>query len=241
MDAQARPVSAFDSVIQKLPINVDCKARRHGLHSGEMIEYLSLGIMLGLYAGLTPGPLLMLVISETLQHDFKTGLKIAIAPLISDAPIILLSLFVVQQVSNSEQILAFIALTGGCFVFWIGYESISFQGVKLHLQQPKPHALRKGVLVNLLSPYPYLFWLTVGAPLINKAQAGHAMAPILFILGFFLLLVGLKILLAYCVSQSKSFLLGPTYIYAVRFLGLALFALAFSLFSVAYQLWNITE
>jgi len=203
-----------------------------------MIQYLSLGIILGLYAGLTPGPLLTLVISETLQHDFKAGLKIAIAPIISDAPIILLSLFVVHQLSNLEQILALIALTGGCFVLWMGYESVTFQGVKLHLQQPKSHALRKGVLVNLLSPYPYLFWLTVGAPLINKAQSEHAMAPVLFILGFYLLLVGLKILLAYWVGQSKSFLLGPAYIYAVRFLGLVLFALAFSLFSEAYQLWT---
>jgi len=206
-----------------------------------MIHYLSLGIILGLYAGLTPGPLLTLVISEALQHDFKAGFKVAIAPIISDAPIILLSLFVVHQLSNLEQTLALIALTGGCFVFWMGYESVSFQGVKLHLQQPKSHALRKGVLVNLLSPYPYLFWLTVGAPLVNKAQTEHAMAPVLFILGFYLLLVGLKILLAYWVGQSKSFLQGRSYIYTVRFLGLILFVLAFSLFNDAYAFWSKTE
>ena len=203
-----------------------------------MIEYLSLGIILGLYAGLTPGPLLTLVISETLQHDFRAGLKIAIAPIISDAPIILLSFFLIHELSNIEQLLALVALTGGIFVCWMAYESLSFQGVKLRLQQPRSHALRKGVLVNLLSPYPYLFWLSVGAPLINKAQSEHAMAPVLFILGFYTLLVGLKILLAYWVGQSKSFLQGRSYIYTVRFLGLILFALAFSLFFDAYELWG---
>jgi len=174
------------------------------------------------------------VISETLQHDFKAGLKVAIAPIISDAPIILLSLLVFHELSNFEPALGLIALAGGCFVLWMGYESLRFQGVQLHLQPPKSHALRKGVLVNVLSPYPYLFWLSVGVPLINKAQAEHGMAPVLFILGFYTLLVGLKILLAYWVSQSKTFLQGRTYIYAMRLLGLVLIGLAFSLFSDAF-------
>ncbi|NWF38052.1 LysE family translocator [Mariprofundus sp. NF] len=203
-----------------------------------MIHYLSLGVVLGLYAGLTPGPLLTLVISETLQHDFKAGFKVAIAPIISDAPIILLSLFVMQQLANLEQVLALISLTGGVFISWLAYQSVRFQGVKLHLQPVKSDALRRGVLVNLLSPYPYLFWLSVGAPLINKAQSEHTMAPALFILGFYSLLVGLKILLAYWVGQSRSFLQGSSYIYTVRFLGLILFALAFSLFSDAYAFWG---
>jgi len=115
-----------------------------------------------------------------------------------------------------------------------------FQGVKLHLQPPRSYALRKGVLVNVLSPLPYLFWLSVGAPLIYKAQAEHGMAPVLFILGFYTLMVGLKILLAYWVSQSKSFLQGRTYIYTVRLLGLVLIALAFSLFSDAFNFWGLS-
>ena len=66
------------------------------------------------------------------------------------------------------------------------------------------------------------------------------MAPALFILDFYALLVGLKILLAYWVGQSKSFLQGRSYIYTVRFLGLILFALAFSLFFDVYAFWGPT-
>jgi threonine/homoserine/homoserine lactone efflux protein len=57
-----------------------------------MIEFLSAGTLLGLAAGFAPGPLLVLVISETLRHNIKAGIKVSIAPLITDVPIILISL-----------------------------------------------------------------------------------------------------------------------------------------------------
>ena len=49
------------------------------------------GIILGLMAGISPGPLLALVISETLKHGKKEGIKIALTPFITDLPAILLS------------------------------------------------------------------------------------------------------------------------------------------------------
>ncbi|NCD26558.1 MAG: hypothetical protein EOL86_13335, partial [Deltaproteobacteria bacterium] len=48
------------------------------------------GLVLGLSAGLSPGPLLTLMLSETLRHGVRAGLLVAVAPLISDLPIIIL-------------------------------------------------------------------------------------------------------------------------------------------------------
>ena len=62
-----------------------------------MIHYLTIGTVLGLSAGFAPGPLLTLVISETLQHDIKSGIKIALAPIITDLPIIILTLFILSK------------------------------------------------------------------------------------------------------------------------------------------------
>lgn len=58
-----------------------------------MIDFLTIGAALGLSAGLAPGPLLTLVISETLQHGVKSGVKVALAPVITDLPITLLTFF----------------------------------------------------------------------------------------------------------------------------------------------------
>ena len=45
-------------------------------------------LVLGLAAGFAPGPLLVLVISETLQHSTRAGIKVAFAPVITDLAIV---------------------------------------------------------------------------------------------------------------------------------------------------------
>ena len=52
-----------------------------------MFSALTAGILLGLSAGFAPGPLLTLVIAQTLKHNVREGIKVALAPLISDFPI----------------------------------------------------------------------------------------------------------------------------------------------------------
>jgi len=61
-----------------------------------MLNFLGIGLILGLSAGFAPGPLLTLVISETLQHDLKAGVKVALAPIITDLPIIIFTLFILD-------------------------------------------------------------------------------------------------------------------------------------------------
>jgi len=89
-----------------------------------MIHFLTIGIILGLSAGFAPGPLLTLVISETLQHDIKSGVKVALAPIITDLPIIILTLYILTKLTNFHNILGIISLAGGSFILFMGYESI---------------------------------------------------------------------------------------------------------------------
>ena len=55
------------------------------------------------------------------------------------------------------------------------------------------------------------------------------MSGLLFILGFYLFLVGSKIITAFIVDKSKSFLQSNTYIYIIRTSGVAL-----SVFSILF-------
>ncbi|MDA3917771.1 MAG: LysE family transporter [Deltaproteobacteria bacterium] len=89
-----------------------------------------------------------LVISETLKHDIKSGVKVAIAPIITDLPIIILTLFILAELSNFHNILAIISLAGSLFILFMGYESIRSKGVELNLQEKKAKSLRKGILAN---------------------------------------------------------------------------------------------
>lgn len=204
-----------------------------------MLHYLTIGTFLGLAAGFAPGPLLTLVISETLQHDFKSGVKVAIAPIITDLPIIFLTLFILSKLSNFNNILGIISFIGAFFILFMGYTNIRTSGVALNKNQVEPKSLIKGVLVNALSPHPYLFWLSVGAPIIFKAMSLNVSAAVVFIVSFYFFLVGSKIVLALLVGHSKSFLRDKAYIFTLRFLGLLLCVFSAVLFYDGLKLLEI--
>ena len=191
-----------------------------------MISAFTAGTVLGLSAGLAPGPLLALVITHTLKHNVREGVKVALAPLITDLPIILVSLLVLTKLANFNRVLGLISCIGGMYVLYLAYESIRTGPIKLEVAKSHPQSLKKGSLINALNPHPYLFWSTVGAPLTLKFYDDNLLAPLIFILCFYLLLIGSKIFLALVVGKSRSFLTSKSYIYVMRILGgiLAFFA-----------------
>jgi threonine/homoserine/homoserine lactone efflux protein len=195
-----------------------------------MIEYLTIGTLLGLSAGFAPGPLLTLVISETLRHDIRAGVKVALAPIATDLPIVILTVFILGELSGFHGILGAISLAGGVLILYMGYQGIRTKGAELKLRKEKPKSWTKGMIVNALNPHPYLFWLTVGAPIIAKSAKQGLSAPSAFIGSFYVSLVGSKIILAVLVGKSKFFLAGNWYIYTMRFLGIILCLFAVVLF-----------
>ena len=201
-----------------------------------MENFLGMGFILGLSAGLAPGPLFALVISETLQQDIRAGVKVALAPIITDLPIIMLTLFILVKLSGFHKVLGIISCAGGFFLLYLGYQSIRVKGVDLNLQGIRPNSLTKGIIVNALNPHPYLFWFSVGGPTVTKAMSQSMFAPLAFLGSFYALVVGSKIVIALFFGRSRSFLIGNVYIYTMRLLGFALCVLAIILFRDGFKL-----
>jgi len=195
-----------------------------------MMEFLTLGAVLGLSAGLSPGPLLALVISETLRHGVKSGIRVALSPAFTDLPIILLTLFVLAQISGYERVLGAVSLLGGVFILFMGAGSLFPRPVRADLPATAPKSLRKGILVNFLSPHPYLFWMSVGGAMMHRAQSHGTGTLVGFLAAFYVALIGAKITLALVVGRSRAFLSGPVYRNVMRLLGLVLCVLALFLF-----------
>ena len=204
-----------------------------------MFEFLSAGILLGLAAGFTPGPLLVLVISECLRHDIKAGIKVSIAPLITDIPIILFSLLVLNRLANFKVILGCISIFGGLFILYLGYECFKTKGIKLKFVSNSTNSLRKGVVTNALNPHPYIFYMTVGAPIIFKSINQNILSTVLFVGSFLLFLVGSKVVLAMVVERSRSFLQGSIYIWVMRILGILLLFFSIILFGDGLKLLGL--
>jgi len=201
-----------------------------------VIAFLSAGIALGLYAGFSPGPLLALVISQTIKHGPKEGVKVALAPIMTDFPILLVSTTLLIRLSDYKMILGIVSILGALFLVYLAYGSIQTRGVEVNIDQEGPSSFIKGAIVNALSPNPYIFWITIGAPTILKGLAESYIAPLLFVGSFLGCLVGSKCLLAVIAGKSKHFLTGRAYLYIMRALGIVLLAFAFVLFKDGLRL-----
>ena len=192
-----------------------------------MLSSLTAGCVLGLSAGLAPGPLLTLVITQTLKHGIREGFKVSLAPLITDLPIIAVSLLVLTRLAGFERILGAISCAGGLYVLYLAHECIRSDPITLEPPKDQAHSLKKGTLINALNPHPYLFWITVGSPLLLKFGTESMIAPFVFVSFFYVLLVGSKVFLALVVGKSRTFLTGKGYTHVMRILGgiLAIFAI----------------
>ena len=199
-----------------------------------MLAALMLGLSYGFAAGVSPGPMLGLVVTQTLQRGWRAGNLVALAPLFSDLPIVVLAVLVVGQLPPGA--LGWLGIVGGLFVIYLGVESIRSTPDAASLaaasapDQPPARVLGRAVATNLLNPHPYLFWATVGAQLIVRTLAGGVASMLLFLLGFYTLLVGSKLLVALLVSRSRSWLGGRGYRRVLIGSGLLLAALGALLF-----------
>ncbi|HSG80524.1 MAG TPA: LysE family transporter, partial [Acidimicrobiia bacterium] len=156
------------------------------------MSQLFAGLALGLGVGIAPGPLLTLVLTSTLQRGFGAGLRVAVAPLITDTPIILLAVAVVSSVSDG--VLRGLGIVGGLVVVAMGGRTI-WEAGRLHGADDErvvagTRDLWRGIFVNALSPHPWIFWLGAGAPLLVTAWRDSAAQGVLFLVGFYALLVG---------------------------------------------------
>ncbi|AKB50739.1 transporter, LysE family [Methanosarcina barkeri str. Wiesmoor] len=195
----------------------------------DLVEFLALGSFLGLAAGTSPGPLLAVTISETLQHGKWEGIKVAVSPLITDLPIILSVLYVLSHLTSYNFIIGIIAFFGASYLIYSGIESLKIKKDSVELNVEKEDALKKGVIVNFGNPHPYVFWFSIGGPIIYKSLNTHVSATVLFILGFYSFLVGSKVAITLIVEKSKSFINSKHYFSIIHALGIAqiIFGLTF--------------
>jgi len=174
------------------------------------VTEIATGLALGLGAGIAPGPLLTLVLTSTLERGFGAGLRVALAPLITDAPIVALSVGAVSSVG--EGVLRGLALAGGLIVAGLGVHTVA--GSARSAFSPREAAagrrdLWRGIAVNLASPHPWIFWLSAGAPLLVAAWRRAPWLGAGFLVAFYGLLVGSKIVVAWGVALGRERLTPP--------------------------------
>lgn len=186
-----------------------------------MNSLLMSGMLLGLSAGLSPGPMLTLVVSQTFRHGIREGVKVAFAPLLTDTPIVIACLLLLSFFSDIKPALGVISIFGGIYLFYLGLSSL-----RVKTENPEedvdPKSLKKGLMVNFLNPSPYMFWVSIGGPLVLKASRTSLVSAAAFVIPFYVMLVGSKIVVAMISGRSRNLLNSRYYRIIIRTLGLVL-------------------
>jgi threonine/homoserine/homoserine lactone efflux protein len=171
-----------------------------------VLEALGIGVALGLAAGLTPGPMLALVLSASLQGGFAAGARVAAAPLLSDLPVVPLCVLVLDGLP--AHVVAALAIAGGAFVAVLGVRSLRAPAPAGATARPVgARDVGRAVLVNLANPHPWIFWISVGGPVLLRAAGVSTAAAVAFVAGFYGLLVGTKLVLAGATAAGRRRLL----------------------------------
>ena len=186
------------------------------------------GAALGFSAAATPGSLQTLLISETLLGGFKRGARITLAPLITDAPIIIAVLLILNQVP--PVVLRLLSIGGGLFVLYLAWGLLkqwrSGAQVKTNLQGAQPigwKGLWRAAIVNWLNPNPYLFWTLVGGPTLIAALNQSPAYGAAFLVGMYGVFIGSMLIIAAVFHFARN--LGPQVVRGLLLISIVVLAI----------------
>lgn len=175
-----------------------------------MLVYLLQGLGYGFTAAVQPGPFQTYVIAQTLQRGWRRTLVAALAPLVSDGPIIALALLLLTQLPSGWDRVLYVV--GGLFALYLAWGTYrAWRSFDLTAPLPEAPLVDRGVLkaalMNVLSPGPYLFWGLITGPVLLEGWRRAPAHGIGFLGGFYVAMVSTLAGLIVLFSTARR--LGP--------------------------------
>ena len=163
------------------------------------------GAAFGITEGIKPGPLLTMVIRETLSGGLRAGLWTAAAPIFTDGPLVIVSLFAAAWIATNPSALLLITVAGAIFLAQMGYECFGLEPPDVNADAPPPTgSFLRGAITNLLNPNVYVFWFLVGGPLMASAADEEILAPVAYAITFLVTIMLTKATIAYAVNRASG-------------------------------------
>ena len=152
-----------------------------------MAAYLIFGAVYAFAAAVQPGPFLAYLVSQALSEGWRRTLPAALAPLLSDGPVIVVVLFVLDRLPAAT--LDGLRCAGGVLV--IALAACAFRAWRASAgaaPESRPSTRRSVVsaaLVNIANPGPWLGWSLVLGPLLLKGWREAPSHGVALVAGFY--------------------------------------------------------
>lgn len=198
-----------------------------------MLLFLMRGLALGLPAAVQPGPFQAYLLSQTMKNGWRRTLPAALAPLLSDGPIIVLVVLILTQLPS--WFLRGVQIAGGLFILYLAWRAWqTFRhahfGELQQIEAAPQQSVLEAAVMNALNPNPYIFWGLAAGPILLQGWRESPAVALSFMLGFYGALIGGFVLQIVLFGTARR--LGPQ----VSRVLTAVSALALLMFG-AYQLW----
>jgi threonine/homoserine/homoserine lactone efflux protein len=145
----------------------------------------------GLAAAAQPGAFQTFVISQTLANGWRRTLPAALAPLISDGPILVLMLVVLTRLPEWTR--GLLHLASGVFILYLAWSAVTawrkFNPAAFVAPSAGQRSLLKAAVMNLISPGPYVFWGLVAGPVLVQAWSESPKSGLAFLAGFYVVMI----------------------------------------------------
>jgi threonine/homoserine/homoserine lactone efflux protein len=172
------------------------------------LNYLIPGITFGVAAAAQPGPLMIYLISRSLQSGWRRTLPGIFAPLISDGPIAVVCLLFLG--SLPQVWLQYIQITGGFFILYLAFRAARTwtqdRGRTELRAATSRRTLFDATVVNFLNPGPYLGWSLVIGPLFLKGWKEGPVNGVALLAGFYLtmFLVTAVVIVVFALARERG-------------------------------------
>jgi threonine/homoserine/homoserine lactone efflux protein len=174
-----------------------------------MVNNILIGISYALSAGLQPGPLQAFFLAKVAEQGWRRTLPAAFAPLISDGPIALVSILLLNILPETFRNL--LQLAGGFLLLYFAWNAFrnwrEDQVVDFGESESTPKTVFQAALINLLNPNPYLGWSLVMGPAVVAAWAKSPGTAISLLLAFYITMIITSMVMIYL--MGRALLLGP--------------------------------
>ena len=170
-------------------------------------EVLWLGILLGVGAALSVGPIFVVIVQQAATSGFAASFRVILGSATADLVLLLPALAFAWIIRSLDRAALWVGAVGAVFLLYLAWQAardaVILWRENRQLRADGRWAFWKGVGGNLANPLTWTFWLATGTPAMLAAkEAGGAAGVVLFTATWFLVASGLEAVIAFAVARS---------------------------------------
>jgi threonine/homoserine/homoserine lactone efflux protein len=168
---------------------------------------LWLGMLLGVGAALSVGPIFVVIVQQAATSGFAASLRVILGSATADLVLLVPALAFAWVIRSLERAALLVGAVGALFLLYLAWraarDALALWREDRRLPGDGRWAFWKGVAGNLANPLTWTFWLATGTPALLAAQrAAGAAGVVVFTTTWFVVASGLEAVIALAVARS---------------------------------------